>query len=456
MELCAVCGTVLADEDGIYDPNDSNDRLLLGLKGTISEFELVTMRNRLERGKLNKAQRGELFHKVPLGYLKLATGEVILEPDEQARAVVQLLFDKFDELGTLYGMFRYLVRNKIRLGMRIQDGPQRGELEWRQPALPTLNQVLHNPIYAGAYAYGRQPSVARRKAEQKPGRRFLPMSEWKVLLHDRLPAYISWDPVSGQSAAASGEPLAARFIGDAAEWLCAADGPVGLWKLRTLLAIFLSEQNSRVLTVASAIFAKMQTGCAMDCKRHRSMNWLPTRCCAPLNRRRWNSASRRWKTFNGNATVSIGTGSNGWNGHVTNRNGSSVSTKPSSRKIASWRARWNSAGKKRSASNGNSKRIMTDFSKSNRSSYAMTSVPGSKHCRSTCRPCGMLPRPLRKTVREIIRLLVERVIVHVRPDSEYVEATHSLAGRSYDVPRDRPPRAAVRAATGLRPVHGAD
>ena len=189
LDLCAVRGTVLADEDGVYDPNDSNDRLLLGLKGTISEFELVTMRNRLERGKLNKAQRGDLFLKVPLGYLKLPTGEVILEPDEQARAVVQMLFDKFAELGTLYGLFRYLVKNKIRLGMRIQDGPRRGELEWRRPALPTLNQVLHNPIYAGAYAYGRRPSPGRRQT----GQRWLPMSEWKVLLHDRLPAYITWD-----------------------------------------------------------------------------------------------------------------------------------------------------------------------------------------------------------------------------------------------------------------------
>jgi Recombinase/Resolvase, N terminal domain/Recombinase zinc beta ribbon domain len=195
LEVCAVLGTVLADEDAVYDSNDSNDRLLLGLKGTISEFELVTMRNRLERGKLNKAHRGELFHKVPLGYLKLATGEVILDPDEQARAVVQLLFDKFAELGTLYGLFRYLVRNKIRLGMRIQDGPQRGQLTWRRPALPTLNQVLHNPIYAGAYAYGHRPSAAGRNVSGlgRPGRSRLPMSEWKVLLHDRLPAYITWD-----------------------------------------------------------------------------------------------------------------------------------------------------------------------------------------------------------------------------------------------------------------------
>ena len=100
LELCAVFGTILGDEDGIYNPNDSNDRLLLGLKGTISEFELVTMRNRLDRGRLNKAQRGELFHRAPVGYHKLASDRIELEPDEQARGVVQLIFAKFDELGS--------------------------------------------------------------------------------------------------------------------------------------------------------------------------------------------------------------------------------------------------------------------------------------------------------------------------------------------------------------------
>ncbi len=194
-ELCAIFGTLLTDEDGVYDANDPNDRLILGLKGIMSEMELHTMRCRLERGKLNKAQRGELFHKVPLGYVKLPTGEVVLDPDEQARAVVQLVFDKFDEIGTLYGVFRYLIEHRIRLGMRIQDGPHRGQLEWRRPSLPTLNSLLHNPIYAGAYAYGRRPSAPRRKAAGRgqSGRRWLPISEWKVLLHNRLPAYMTWE-----------------------------------------------------------------------------------------------------------------------------------------------------------------------------------------------------------------------------------------------------------------------
>src|SRR5262249_44080086 len=95
LEMCAIFGTVLADEDGVYDPRDSNDRLLLGMKGTISEFELVTMRNRLERGRLHKAQRGELFHRVPTGYVKVSSDRVEMDPDEQVRDVVRLVFDKF-------------------------------------------------------------------------------------------------------------------------------------------------------------------------------------------------------------------------------------------------------------------------------------------------------------------------------------------------------------------------
>src|SRR5271157_3430407 len=108
LELCAVFGTLLADQDGIYDPNDSNDRLVLGLKGTMSEIELITMRNRLERGKQNKAARGDLILTVPGGYLKLPHGEVVLDPDEQVRATVQLVFDKFRELGSFGKVYRYL------------------------------------------------------------------------------------------------------------------------------------------------------------------------------------------------------------------------------------------------------------------------------------------------------------------------------------------------------------
>ncbi len=195
LELCAIFGVLLADQDGVYDPGDPNDRMLLGLKGTMSEVELHTMRNRLIRGRDNKAQRGEMFHGVPMGYVILPNDKVAFDPDEQARAVMRIVFDKFDEIGTIYGLMHDLVRNRIELPVRLRSGPRKGELEWRRPSLPTLCQVLHHPIYAGAYVYGRRPCDPKAKysAHKNRGRKWKPLEEWKVLIKDHLPAYISWE-----------------------------------------------------------------------------------------------------------------------------------------------------------------------------------------------------------------------------------------------------------------------
>jgi len=195
LEVCAVFGTLLADQDGIYDANDSNDRLVLGLKGTMSEVELTTMRNRLERGKLHKAERGELILTVPCGYLKLSSSEVILDPDEQVRATVQLVFDKFAELGSFSKLYRYLRQNKILMGCRVQQGARRGELVWRPVSRALLGRILHHPIYAGAYSYGRRRVDRKRTAAHggKVRMQYVPMAEWKVLQRDRFPAYITWE-----------------------------------------------------------------------------------------------------------------------------------------------------------------------------------------------------------------------------------------------------------------------
>lgn len=192
-EMCALFGTLIADEDGVYDGNDANDRLLLGLKGIMSEMELHIMRNRLNRGRDNKAQRGELFHGVPMGYVLLPSGEVAFDPDEQARDVVRLVFDKFAELGSIYGMFHWLIRNDIRLPVRARGGAKKGQLAWQRPSIATLAQMLRHPIYAGAYVYGRRPIDPKRKyGSSRQYRPWAPMEQWKVLIKDRLPAYITW------------------------------------------------------------------------------------------------------------------------------------------------------------------------------------------------------------------------------------------------------------------------
>lgn len=198
LEMCALFGTILGDEDGIYNPNDSNDRLLLGLKGTISEFELVTMRNRLDRGRLNKAHRAELFHRAPVGYHKLSSDRIELEPDEQARDVVKLIFDKFDELGSARAVLLYLLRNQIRIGYRPHAGPHAGQLQWIRPTFSVVYHLLARPIYAGAYAYGRRgrrrtPSASAAEPVADAPTHRPPHEEWAILLRDRLPAYITWE-----------------------------------------------------------------------------------------------------------------------------------------------------------------------------------------------------------------------------------------------------------------------
>lgn len=195
LEICALFGALISDLDGIYDPGHYNDRLLLGLKGTMSEAELHVMKQRMQQGRLNKARRGELSVPVPTGYLRHASGEVTLDPDEQVRHVVRLVFRKFEEFGTLNAVLKYLVKHDIRLGFRVREGPGKGQLEWRRPNRAALQNLLKHPIYAGAYAYGRRQVDGREKQAGRPstGRRVNEPEQWYAFIKDHFPAYISWE-----------------------------------------------------------------------------------------------------------------------------------------------------------------------------------------------------------------------------------------------------------------------
>ncbi len=196
LERCAVFHTLLADVDGVYDPTLYNDRLLLGLKGTMSEAELHFLKQRLYNGRLNKARRGEQFASAPFGYVRSASGNRIeLDPDEQVQLVVRLIFDKFDELGSMGAVLRYLIRHDIKLGFRLNRGPEAGGLQWRPVCRPTLTKILHHPYYAGCYAFGFTRLDPRR---QRPGRRGtgnvqVGRFKWEVMIRDAVPAYITWD-----------------------------------------------------------------------------------------------------------------------------------------------------------------------------------------------------------------------------------------------------------------------
>src|SRR5262249_39395783 len=146
LEVCAVFGTLLADADGLYDPTNHHDQLLLGIKGTLSAAELHILRGRLNEGRLNKARRGELFGHAPIGYVRLAGGGMALDADGQVRAVVRLIVDQFDRQRSLHGLLRYLVKYQIRMPVRPHGGVNRGQLEWRRPNRQTLQYLLHHPI----------------------------------------------------------------------------------------------------------------------------------------------------------------------------------------------------------------------------------------------------------------------------------------------------------------------
>jgi DNA invertase Pin-like site-specific DNA recombinase len=195
LELCALFQVLIGDADGIYDPTDYNDRLLLGLRGMMSEAELHVLRTRLHHGKLNKARRGELFTCVPTGYIRSPEGGIILDPDEQVRSAIALVFAKFDELGSVPRANAYFAANGLQLGVRVYKGSDKGRLRWRPATRRALYEILRHPFYAGAYVYGRCPvdPVAKAGGRSKSGRRSAPPEEWVCLLKDRVPAYISWE-----------------------------------------------------------------------------------------------------------------------------------------------------------------------------------------------------------------------------------------------------------------------
>ncbi|WZO96095.1 recombinase family protein [Isosphaeraceae bacterium EP7] len=166
------------------------------LTGMMNEAELHILKQRMHQGKLNKARRGELVVAVPVGYVKSPAGEVSLDPDEQVREIVRLVFDQFDRQGTVHGVLRHLIAYGIRMPLRRRGGPDRGELDWRPPGRETVRHILRHPIYAGAYVYGFRPVDPRRRKPGSPksGRGSgLTAEQCQVFLRDRYPGYISWD-----------------------------------------------------------------------------------------------------------------------------------------------------------------------------------------------------------------------------------------------------------------------
>jgi len=195
LDLAAVVGALIADIEGVYDPRSYNDRLLLGLKGTMSEAELHMMRQRLNAGRLSKVERGEYIQHLPTGLVRTEHGRVELDPDEQIRRCIALVFSTFAELGSAMKTLHYLKAHQILLPRHQTSGLLKGELLWKEPTESMLIEILHNPAYAGAFVYGRRPTDP---FQRKPGHRGSgvvrkPMEEWVTIQQGAYPAYISWE-----------------------------------------------------------------------------------------------------------------------------------------------------------------------------------------------------------------------------------------------------------------------
>ncbi len=197
IEICALTDTLVVDEEGVYDPGQYNDRLLLGFKGTMSEAELHWLRSRLLGGKLKKAQQGKLRFRLPTGLVYDPAGEVIFDPDEQVQQAVRLVFDLFDELGSALAVVKHFSDHQLLFPTRLWGGVRDGELLWRPLGHGRVLAMLHNPAYAGTYVYGRTKTrthILPGEAPRLKGRTHqIQREDWPIVLHDVYPAYITWD-----------------------------------------------------------------------------------------------------------------------------------------------------------------------------------------------------------------------------------------------------------------------
>ena len=194
LEFCSIVGALLIDTEAVYDPRLTNDRLLLGMKGTISEMEVASFRERAQAALLQKVQRGDLIRRVPVGYCKGSDGRIEKDPDARVRTTIDLIFRKFAELGSSRQVYFWLDQQQIQLPAARGPETERQTI-WQPARYHAVHSILKNPVYAGAYAYGRSKTVLRLEAGQKQSRRQAQprREDWVVLIRNHHEGYIDWD-----------------------------------------------------------------------------------------------------------------------------------------------------------------------------------------------------------------------------------------------------------------------
>jgi DNA invertase Pin-like site-specific DNA recombinase len=195
LELCALNGTLIADDATIYDPRLFNDRLLLGLRGTISEVELHCIKERLDGARMSKARRGELPLRLPAGYVGGREGQIELDPDQEVQGAIRTIFAQFERRRTVTAVLRFFNDHGLKIPRRRWHAESGSVIVWMRPSYQAIHTVLMNPTYTGAYVYGRRghdPNDLIGLDTAGPRKRFA-LEQVEVLLHDHHPAYVSWE-----------------------------------------------------------------------------------------------------------------------------------------------------------------------------------------------------------------------------------------------------------------------
>ena len=206
LRIAGITNTLILDETGIYDPNDGNDRLLLGVKGTLSEFELQGIRARLLGGQRSAAARGALKMRLPIGLSYNDKNEVVFDPDRSVFDAIRLVFDSFRRMGSVMAVVKWMYRENIELPARPRSGPANGELRWALPRVQQVRRILRNPRYAGAYVYGRRH--VERRADGTERLRVVSMEDWHVCITDAHVGFIDWEEYLRNRATLTGNAAA--------------------------------------------------------------------------------------------------------------------------------------------------------------------------------------------------------------------------------------------------------
>lgn len=195
IKICSMFDTLLADQDGLYHPQDFNDRLVLTIKGLVGGVELHQIQQRMQHGRLERARRGEWLGATPMGYVLGEDRKLGFDPDEQVQHAVRQVFEQFDRMGSVSGLLRHFHQRDLRLPVRDPAGGAAAKIEWRKPHRETVRNMLRHPAYAGAFTWGRRRTDPRRVIEGRrgTGRTVVAPEDCRVFLRDNHPAYIDWD-----------------------------------------------------------------------------------------------------------------------------------------------------------------------------------------------------------------------------------------------------------------------